>query len=338
MDLKGPTGEVLTVDLARLGRGDAHRVVLVTSGLHGIEGFVGSAIQAAVLEEGLGAWWPDAGGAVIFVHGLNPWGMAYGRRVNEDNVDLNRNFLGVDEPWRGLPDGFIEVDRLLHPHGGPRRVSLFALRALILRLRRGEAALHAPAAGQFDRPRALFFGGNGPSRTNLLVRAHLPRVLSEASEILHLDLHAGLGPRGRVVLLCGHPQGSEDHDRLVRAFGEGVVLPQGEPSGVRGAFLPWLGEKLRGARYEGITAEFGSVRPTALLAALREENRAWHHDQPGTTSFIRAQDALAEALVPRSRRWRDRVVPLGVRLVQRALQEGLGAPASGSERATRAVG
>ena len=34
---------------------------------------------------------------IVFVHALNPYGMANNRRFNEDNIDLNRNFLSVEE-------------------------------------------------------------------------------------------------------------------------------------------------------------------------------------------------------------------------------------------------
>ena len=41
------------------------------------------------------AWpsWPTGGTSVVLVHALNPHGFAHRRRVNEDNVDLNRNFV-----------------------------------------------------------------------------------------------------------------------------------------------------------------------------------------------------------------------------------------------------
>jgi hypothetical protein len=31
--------------------------------------------------------------AVVFIHAVNPYGMSFWRRWNENNVDLNRNFL-----------------------------------------------------------------------------------------------------------------------------------------------------------------------------------------------------------------------------------------------------
>ena len=36
---------------------------------------------------------PGPGDALVLVHVLNPYGMAWLRRTNENNVDLNRNFL-----------------------------------------------------------------------------------------------------------------------------------------------------------------------------------------------------------------------------------------------------
>jgi len=36
------------------------------------------------------------GQAAVLVHAINPYGFAWTRRVNEDNVDLNRNFVDHD--------------------------------------------------------------------------------------------------------------------------------------------------------------------------------------------------------------------------------------------------
>src|SRR5215471_3159223 len=90
IDAKGPNGEDLGIDIAWFGAENPRRVLLHSSGLHGVEGFAGSAIQLQLLNE-LPALAKDA--AVILVHILNPYGMSWLRRANENNVDLNRNFL-----------------------------------------------------------------------------------------------------------------------------------------------------------------------------------------------------------------------------------------------------
>ena len=96
--LKGREGEDLAMDVVRDGPADAGCLLLVTSACHGAEGFCGSGVQVAALRDA--AWRAQArarGVAVLYVHGLNPWGFSHLRRVTHENVDLNRNFPGG---WR----------------------------------------------------------------------------------------------------------------------------------------------------------------------------------------------------------------------------------------------
>ena len=50
---KGPAGEDLYTDVARLGPDNARKVLVIISGTHGNEGFCGSGCQIGYLEEGL---------------------------------------------------------------------------------------------------------------------------------------------------------------------------------------------------------------------------------------------------------------------------------------------
>src|SRR5437868_6038091 len=70
MDAKGPSGEDLAIDIAYLGAEDPRRALLHSSGIHGVEGFAGSAIQLQLLQD------PPAlakDSALIIVHILNPY-------------------------------------------------------------------------------------------------------------------------------------------------------------------------------------------------------------------------------------------------------------------------
>ncbi len=78
----------LTIDLTIHRGNSSEKIIMISSGLHGIEGFLGSAIQFALLDSALN---PNI--SFIFIHALNPYGFKYLRRTNEDNIDLNRNFL-----------------------------------------------------------------------------------------------------------------------------------------------------------------------------------------------------------------------------------------------------
>ena len=59
--------------------------------------------------------------SLLMIHALNPFGMAHLRRVNEDNVDLNRNFLLAGEQFRGSPQRYRDLDPLLNPPTPPSR-------------------------------------------------------------------------------------------------------------------------------------------------------------------------------------------------------------------------
>src|SRR5262245_52050624 len=159
----GPQGERLTIDIAWCGATDADHAVVHTSGLHGVEGFAGSAIQTAWLErQSRERIAPSV--AIVFVHAANPYGMAWLRRADENNVDLNRNWLDRDDEYRGAPDGYADVDRFLNDTR-PSAAG-FYVGALRLIARHGlSASKHLVASGQYVNPRGLFFGGSQREET-----------------------------------------------------------------------------------------------------------------------------------------------------------------------------
>ena len=108
LDAKGPNGEDLTIDIAWFGAEKPKRVLVHSSGLHGVEAFAGSAIQLQWLDEGIPSMPEDS--ALVMVHVLNPFGMSWLRRFNENGVDLNRNFLGAGETYEGAPEGYDLLD------------------------------------------------------------------------------------------------------------------------------------------------------------------------------------------------------------------------------------
>src|SRR5437868_492059 len=70
----------LTMDAAVSGADRPRRLVLVTGGLHGVEGFFGSAVQLAIVTDVFTGWRPPAGAAVVLLHAVNPFGFDQLRR------------------------------------------------------------------------------------------------------------------------------------------------------------------------------------------------------------------------------------------------------------------
>nr|WP_246357324.1 DUF2817 domain-containing protein [Pyxidicoccus fallax] len=315
-------GVELTVDVAVGGARDARRALLVTSGLHGVEGFMGSAQQLAFLERL--AVDPSLGRdlRLVFVHALNPFGFHMQRRTDERNVDLNRNFLLDSEEYRGVPEAYWDIQRLLGLSAATPARGLFPVNLLRCLTRHGQATTRdAVAGGQYEDPAGLFFGGRGLSLTGELLKAHLRGWVGEAQEVLHVDLHSGLGARGGYRLILEHDWETPQLRWFAHRFGEGRVEPSEPERGIsyrkRGSLGPWCAQLLKPRAYDILIAEFGTYPIALVLLALRAENRAWLLKRDGLGRRL-ATAALREVFAPRGHRWREAVVYRGLELLLRA--------------------
>lgn len=316
----GPGGEALSIDIATLGGASARRTVVVTSGLHGVEGFFGSAVQQAWLDEQADRL-PD-GCAVVLVHALNPYGFAWVRRVNEHNVDLNRNFLLPGQEYAGAPAGYGPLDRFLNPKHSPRRIDPFRLGAGLLILRYGLQTLKdAVAIGQYEFPKGLFFGGRDVEETARIVQREFLRWAGAAEEIVHLDLHSGLGRFGTHQLLSVEPPQAQSFKALRQYFGGAVEsLANSVAFAARGPMTAWLTRTLADRRYVALAPEFGTLPVTTVLAALRAENQAHFFARPTDSCYVHAKKRLLAAFCPASDAWRKRIVADGIHIINQALK------------------
>ena len=321
VEARGPAGEELTIDVARWGDTRADRVLVLSSGLHGVEGPFGSAVQTAWLEACSGcATDLPTGTAVVLIHALNPWGFAHLRRTDEQNIDLNRNFLLAGEKYAGSPELYATLDSILNPPRPPRHFDFFAARALAALLRYGRRAVtQAIAQGQYAFPRGLFFGGTGESEILRALGTALPRWIGDVQHVLHLDFHTGLGPWATYKLLADYRL-SDDQRLLSRTLGAGgvVIEPQESPGGYylsRGGLGGWCKARFADRQYLLLVAEFGSYPPLHVLSALRNENQAYHSCVDGDPAILRAKRRLSEVFCPRSETWRQRCIEQAVELV-----------------------
>lgn len=315
LDATGPGGEPLTIDIAWMGALNAPRVLLHTSGIHGVEAFAGSAVQLALLDYPPE---PGDGAAIALAHVLNPYGMAWLRRTNENNVDLNRNFLGGNEQWSGAPPLYAALDPLLNPRTPPRR-DAFLLRAVTHVLRHGYAAVkQAVAQGQYEYPQGLFYGGarleEGPRR----YLDWLSDRVSHAHTVLAIDVHTGLGRSGEDTLLVD--PGYRAPPALAQALARPLVdAASDDPTSyvVRGGLASGIRRVLGETALHALVQEFGTYPVLRVMCALRQENRAHFHD--ASDVHHPAKRALLSALRPNDDEWRMNVVARGVHAARAGL-------------------
>jgi Protein of unknown function (DUF2817) len=116
---RGAEGEVLAMDVASFIPAGSQQVVFVTSAMHGAEGFCGSGCQVTMLHDAaLIERFTKAKVGFVFLHAVNPYGFSHLRRTNEDNIDLNRNFVDYTLPLQ-VNEGYEEVHSFAVPQEWP---------------------------------------------------------------------------------------------------------------------------------------------------------------------------------------------------------------------------
>jgi hypothetical protein len=273
--LPGPDGATLHLDEARFGRDDARRVLFVASGTHGVEGYCGSGIQSFLLDDGLASRLPrDV--ALVLVHAVNPWGFAWTRRVNEDNVDLNRNFLDHDAPHPENPDYDRLYDVLNLSTLDPAAIADGMAQLKRFEEEHGWSAMYrALSGGQYRHPRGVQFGGTTPTWSNRTLRALWQRHAGDAEVAALVDLHSGLGPRAFGMLLQTAPEGSLA-DQLARACWPDVIRAEPvegtDAAMVSGLIGPAFVAALPDAAAVGLVLEFGTRELAEVMQAVQADH------------------------------------------------------------------
>lgn len=321
IEAKSPTGERLTIDVAVAGEADPRSALVISSGIHGVEGVFGSAVQLAFLDSLAPDWKPPEGTAVILLHALNPYGFAWRRRFNEENVDLNRNFLLADQEYSGSPPLAARFRSFLTPSGYHRRFGFWTARMALLAMRHGIGAFwRTLPVGQYDYPEFLYFGGHRRSQSAEQLEMLLPPLLACATDVVHLDFHTGLGRWANCDLLLSDHEPAENVAWWREHFSEIAVKEAvfSENSYViRGGFGSWLQSRFANCRYRYAVAEFGTYSPRRVTQALAEELR-WHVELGDRQPDHWARRQLADTFVPRDLRWRAAALATGLSISKRA--------------------
>lgn len=315
-----PDDPELTIDwLEAPANGRTERLLMVTTGLHGVEGFVGAGVIDHLLEAFTERLDPATTDLWI-VHPLNPWGMRHRRRGNAANVDLNRNFI-LD--GRGFDPAFnpdcARLDRLLNPRrpaGAPLPERLrFARRLLGGLLRVGPARLRAASLlGQYARPDGIYYGGAAHQPETEVVLGLFHAALQRAGHVLLIDVHTGYGPR-RALTLVNSPLELRSPAACAAAFGHTPVVaadPQAFYS-MRGdmvdAFYSLARRQARGHRVYGVAFEYGTLGDSALdgarsLFALVYANQVHQHGAAHPAAVPAAAAGLEALCLPADPAWR----------------------------------
>lgn len=321
----------LTTDMFYFGkvtRGRHQRVVdknviVIISGTHGLEGGAGSYVQLQLAEKINSL--RGSGIGVMLIHALNPYGYHHGRRVDAENIDVNRSG-GTDFMTRCA---YREVRHLVEPAVWSA-ASERLLREQFENLDTQRYCQAAIMGGQFDYPEGLFFGGLPPlsSRDVCWSVGVLRKIVSDflasgmfsrGKRIAFIDIHTGLGDYGvgeiySPALGVNDPLTAQTQEWLGR-MGKEVQFPlvqdvRSSSASVSGDILTALLRFLPYDTVMPIAVEMGTNWCVAdLVVALTAEN--WIHHHPGQLSGMEEEairQKISQGFFPQDdQKWLDLV-------------------------------
>ena len=299
-------------------------LIVLTTGVHGMEGYIGATMLDVFFEE----VYPtldtkDTG--VLVVANVNPYGMKYFRRYNENNVDLNRNFiLDWDTFDRSSNREYPKVDTFLGPTG---KIGNGFWHEVAFYLNLGKTAItdgadiisDALLTGQYEYPQGVYYGGNGDEASTVYLKDVFSQCLdSDYENIIHIDLHSGYGPRYNMVIFNSvYETMSEAESR--EAFGYDHVIAYDSESfyattGDTTDFFYRLAEQ-KGSNAELFSTcfEFGTIGDAffdtilSLKYTIDENRNHWYPTDNNTSAEIIRQNYL-ELYYPTETGWREKTV------------------------------
>ncbi len=321
---QGPDGDI-AMDVAFWGAAQNKDVLVISSGTHGVEGYCGSFIQCALLDEGLAAR-TNGNISLMMIHGVNPYGFAWQRRVNENNVDLNRNFIDHSKP-HPENSGYQELASVVEPTDWSEDTSSSIISELLeLSGKHPDDPRWLQAAlsgGQYEFPGGQFYGGVQPQWSNQRIQALVNTHLM-GRRVIWVDIHTALGDYGTAQCIVELDPASELLTRAEALWGERVVNMGSTDSvsvAVAGSMVS-SAQALSDREMIGQGLEFGTVNSLEVVQSLIQDQ--WLHRYGEITSPLGKQtkQRMMDAFYPDDAAWRTSVLDIAREVVDAVIDRG----------------
>ena len=296
------------------------RLLILNSGLHGIEGYTGSAIQLMFLDKILDKLSRDSLG-ILLVHGLNPYGFKYHRKVTENNVDLNRNCVIDTAMYHSRNTGYAALTDLLMPQDEVNINSLtnrfFHIVAIKKIIEKSMPVLRQAALqGQYDFDKGIYYGGKDYEPQIKALEPLFKDIMNQYPLILNVDLHTAYGERGTMHLFL-NPVDNDQVKRGLESIFEGEKIDWGNSKDfytINGEYLGWVNHLADTSLCLPMLFEFGTLDSQTTFGSLKSiqiminENQGAHYGFKNEKSEKKVKHDFDEMYYPSSEKWRTKVM------------------------------
>ena len=311
----------LTIDYCYVpAQKEFKRLLILSSAVHGIEGYVGSAVQQMFMEELLEKInLSDMG--VLLIHGMNPYGFKYKRRVSENNVDLNRNCSNDSKLYKSINAGYSDLYPMLNPKG---KVSLNSIKNIFFQVNAIQKIIQysmgtlrqAILQGQYQYPEGLYFGGNGLEPSIKTITPVLKQITDNYDIVFNIDLHTGYGERGTLHLFPNPIEDKKLKNDIETIF-SGNHIDWGDGDDfytVTGDFTSYIGGIIPDKYYIPMVFEFGTLDSQTTMGSIKSlhnmivENQGFHHNYKTQKNETQINKNILEMYYPSSEKWKSKVI------------------------------
>ncbi|NOQ24801.1 MAG: DUF2817 domain-containing protein [Bacteroidales bacterium] len=310
----------LTIDFCFIpGSDDDGKILILSSGVHGVEGFVGSAVQLFLMNNYINDEFLSKT-SVLLIHGVNPYGFKYGRRVTENNVDVNRNSDINKELYQTINEGYPRVYDLINQKGKVKTRSLgnrfFFLKAIRSIVKESMPVFRqAVLQGQYKFPEGLFYGGNNfePQIKDLV--PIIDTICNPYKTVFALDLHTAYGERGKLHLFPS-PVKESVKKRMETIF-EGSQINWGGSDDfytITGDFVSYIGKINNDKIFIPMTFEYGTMDSQTTVGSIKSlhvmvlENQVEQYGYESDIDLEKVKNDFIEMNYPSSDEWRSHII------------------------------
>jgi hypothetical protein len=312
---------------------ETDKLLVMSSGVHGVEGFTGSAVQQMFLKELVTPEVLSEMG-ILIIHGVNPYGFRYGRRLTENNVDLNRGSELDPSLFETKNEGYGALYDMLNPQGIASSSSLrnqfFYMVAISKMLTESMSALRqAVLQGQYEYPEGIYFGGLDFEPQIDSLKKILPEYFSAYGTTLAIDLHTGYGSR-RMLHLFPNPVDDPDIKAKTEEVFAGHVIDWGDSDDfytISGAFTDAFLKKINPAStFLYMLFEWGTMDSQKTFGSLKSiqrvinENQGYHFGYKSARHQQKIESEYVDMYYSNSEAWRSEVLGSGREMIQLVLK------------------
>lgn len=301
--------------------------LILQSGLHGIEGYVGFAminhfIEKYVIESHESKEFIKNYDISLIIN-ANPYGVKNKRRVNENNVDLNRNFMPDEKNFKNQNDQYYLIDEVINPK---KRIvnfyisyvqTIFGLLKLVLKIGASKFKSILLTGQRYNSNGVYYMGEEYQIQTRNLMKIYEQLFEIKGFEnTIFVDLHTGYGPACNMSIVNSYFMKENSFtQKLKNLYGNIVQSNTDSFYTMNGDLIDFIYKKYPSIKY-ATAFEFGTFGDS-LIASIKSviaiilENQYFYNNLNGSKDNYNLKDKTGEkvlrfyeiAYFPEKKKW-----------------------------------